>query len=97
MGPLSHAERIAHILQIYGGWGMCAILIVGIVALYWSMSRVISQQSEQLRALLIETATVLAQARDTNREVAETNRNTNQALEKVSPQLTILEGLQRNR
>ena len=94
---IDQAERIAQILQTYGGWGMCAILIVGIVALYWSMSKVISRQNEQLQALLVETATVLTQARDTNREVAETNRTTNQTLDRVSPQLTILENLLRNR
>jgi len=97
MSPLTQAERMSRLLQVYGGWGMCAILIIGIVALYWSMGRVISQQNAQLQALLRETATVLAEARDTNRDVAETNRTTSNTLERVGPQLVVLEQLQRNR
>jgi len=95
MSPLSQAERIAQLLQIYGGWGMTAILIVGIVALYWSMNKVISKQNEQLQELLRETIAVLTSVRDTNIAVAETNRTTNQALERNDRQLTVLEGLQR--
>jgi hypothetical protein len=97
MITLSSAERIAQLLQIYGGWGMCAVLIVGIVALYWSMSKVILRQNEQLQALLKEATAVLTQSKDTNHEVAETNRETKIALDRVERQLIVLEGLQRNR
>jgi type II secretory pathway component PulM len=97
MGTVESAEKIARLLQVYGGWGMCAVLIVGIVALYWSMSKVLVRQNEQLQALLKETTAVLTQARDTNREVAETNREAATALDRVERQLIVLEGFQRNR
>ena len=88
--PIS-AQKIAELLQLYGGWGMTAILIVGIVLLYRSMSKVIEARNQLIVDLLRETTSVLTQARDTNREVAETNRETNDLLRRVDRVVTVAE------
>ena len=81
----------AKILDTYGAWGMCMILVAGIVLLYRSMSRVIEDRNQQLVDLLKETTAVLTQARDTNRDVAETNRHTDDLLERVERQVAVME------
>jgi hypothetical protein len=84
-------EKLAKFLQLYGGWGMTAVLMVGIVLLYRSMSKVIEQRNQLIVDLLRETTSVLTQARDTNREVADTNRDTSDLLKRVEKVVTVAE------
>ena len=89
-------EGFAKFLQVYGGWGMCVVLIAGIVLLYRNANKTIAAQNVQLQQLLRETIEVLTRTRDSNSEVAETNRKTNEVLEAASRELELLEKLRRD-
>ena len=62
-------SSIAQILQLYGGWGLSAILICGIVALYRHMGRLIEKRNEQFIELLRENASQIEQSNVMNGRV----------------------------
>jgi len=61
--------EMAKILEQFGGWGMCAVLIVAIAYLYRSMGALLEKRNDQFVELLKETNAVLQTITDQNKRI----------------------------
>jgi len=59
----------AEFLHAFGGWGMCVILLAGIIYLYKSMNKIIERHNEKFIDALRETTAMLQQNADESRRV----------------------------
>ena len=60
---------MAKILEQFGAWGMCAILIAAIIYLYRSMGALLEKRNDQFVELLKETNAVLQTIADQNKRI----------------------------
>lgn len=60
---------VAKILEEFGAWGMCAILIAAIIYLYRSMGALLEKRNDQFVELLKETSAVLQTIVDQNNRI----------------------------
>jgi len=80
------AKAIAELLQIYGGWGLSALLMVAIVALYVSSKRERDKREIDFVTLLKECSALLRTLSDGNTRVEDLLRrveSSNQRSEKA--------------
>ena len=61
--------EVAKILEQFGGWGMCAVLIAAIAYLYRSMNALLEKRNDQFVGLLKETNAVLQTITDQNKRI----------------------------
>ena len=61
--------EIVKILEQFGAWGMCAVLITAIVYLYRSMGALLEKRNDQFVELLRETSAVLQTIVDQNNRI----------------------------
>lgn len=61
--------NVAKFLQEFGGWGLSAILISGIIYLYRSSSNLLEKRNAQFIDALKETTAALQQNNDESRRV----------------------------
>ena len=54
-------DQMAIFLQKFGGWGMCVVLLVGIIYLYRSTNKLLERRNEQFIEVLKETTAMLQQ------------------------------------
>ena len=73
---------LADLLQVYGGWGMVAVLLVAIVGLYKNMTKVLEKRNDQFVDVLKESGAALKQTDDTMKEVKELLKQATTALER---------------
>lgn len=63
---MSELSSVAELLQLYGGWGMCAILIVGITYVYKSMGAILEKRNDQFIQVLNDVGSLLRTVNDSN-------------------------------
>jgi hypothetical protein len=63
MNSLDTVAKITLFLQQYGGWALSVILMVAIVYLYRTMGGLLEKRNNELKALLVECKTVIAEDR----------------------------------
>lgn len=61
--------EIAKFLQTFGGWGVSAVFLAGIIYLYRSTSKILEKRNEQFIEALKETTAALQQNNDESRRV----------------------------
>jgi hypothetical protein len=66
---MSTIKEVAEFLQVFGGWGVSAILLAGIVYLYRSTNKLLERRNEQFIEALKETTAALQQNNDESRRV----------------------------
>jgi hypothetical protein len=60
---------ISELLETFGPWGVCAILVVGIIYLYRSTNQTLERRNGQFVEALKETTAALQQNADESRRV----------------------------
>jgi len=66
---MSTLSEVAKMLQTFGGWGLSAILLAGILYLYRSTNKLLEKRNEQFIEALKETTAALQQNNDESRRV----------------------------
>ena len=74
-------KELAEVLQTFGGWGMCAVLLFGIIYLYRSTNKLLEKRNEQFIEALKETTAALQQNNDESRRVEATLARVEKALD----------------
>jgi len=64
---MSYLKDIAELLQTFGGWGVSAVLLAGILYLYRSTNKLLEKRNEQFIEALKETTAALQQNSDESR------------------------------
>lgn len=84
------AEHIANILNTYGAWGVAAICVIGIVAVWTVKEKRILQKDEEIRAIRKEKEKDLAELNERiikmtekQTEMLTENKMVNQSIEKL--------------
>jgi len=65
----SHMADMAKMLEQFGAWGMCVVLIAAIVYLYRSMGSLLEKRNDQFVELLKETSIVLQTISEQNKRI----------------------------
>ena len=78
------AKALAELLQIYGGWGVAAILMVAIVALYRSSKKEWDKANSQFVSLLKECSALLRTLSDGNTRVEDLLRRNESQLQRMN-------------
>ena len=71
------------LLQTYGPWSMCAILIFGIVALYRTMLNLLEKRNDQFLEVFKECNTLLTQISDSHERIEALMRENKEKWEEV--------------
>jgi hypothetical protein len=61
---MAELATVAELLQLYGGWGMCAVLIAGITYVYKSMGALLEKRNDQFIQVLNEVGSLLQTVND---------------------------------
>jgi len=76
-------DSLAKFLQLYGGWGMCAVLILAIFYLYKSMGKLLEKRNDQFIEVLKECGVALDATNTSNKDVKDLLRNNKEILDRV--------------
>lgn len=63
---MSELQSVAELLQLYGGWGMCAVLIAGIVYIYKSTGALLEKRNDQFIKVLEDVGFLLQAVNGSN-------------------------------
>ncbi len=85
---MTSIDSVAKFLQVYGGWGMCAVLLFGIFYLYKSMGKLLEKRNDQFIEVLKECGIALKVTSDSNKEVENLLRDNKALMERVERLLT---------
>ena len=77
-------KELAEFLQAFGGWGVSAVLLFGIIYLYRSTNKLLEKRNEQFIGALKETTAALQQNNDESRRVEAALVRVERALDKDS-------------
>lgn len=80
---MDYAKAIAELLETYGGWAMSALLMVGIVCLYFSAKKEHDKRNDQFVELLRECSALLRMLSDGNIRVEDLLRRVDSEIQKV--------------
>ena len=63
MPDVSNLAQLAMILKEYGGWAFSILLMIAIVCLYRATSSLLERRNSELKSLLVESKSVIAENR----------------------------------
>jgi len=74
---------MAKMLETFGPWGICVLLVAGIVYLYRSTNKLLERRNEQFIEALTTTTTAMQQNADESRRTQQILERTERVLERV--------------